>query len=136
MKLFLGEYQQNFIGTRLAIPKKLREQVEGENFILAKGFEKCLFGYSVNTWEKMSAQQETALISDSKARDLRRYLYSGAQELQFDAQGRVVVPESLRTYADLGEEAVVIGAGDHFEIWDAKFWKSHLTALEATIRNG
>lgn len=136
MKLFLGEYQQNFIDTRLAIPKKIRELVGKDTFVLAKGFEKCLFGYTTAMWEKVAEQELTSPLADVKARDLKRYLYSGAAELQFDNQGRVVVPETLRNYAELSDSAVVIGAGDHFEIWDEEVWQSHLTALEATVRHG
>lgn len=136
MKLFLGEYQQNFIGTRLAVPKKIRELVNSDTFVLAKGFEKCLFGYTAQMWEKVSEQELASPLSDFKSRDLKRYLYSGAAELDFDSQGRVVIPETLRKYAELGESAMVIGAGDHFEIWDEKTWQSHLTALEATVRHG
>ena len=136
MKLFLGEYQQNFIGTRLAVPKKIRELVNANTFVLAKGFEKCLFGYATETWEKVAEQELLPSLSDSKARDLKRYLYSGASELKFDGQGRVVIPETLRSYAGLTESTMVIGAGDHFEIWNENNWRSHLTALEATVRNG
>jgi MraZ protein len=136
MKLFLGEYQQNFIGTRLAVPKKIRELVNANTFVLAKGFEKCLFGYATETWEKVAEQELLPSLSDSKARDLKRYLYSGASELTFDGQGRVVIPETLRSYAGLTESTMVIGAGDHFEIWNENNWRSHLTALEATVRNG
>jgi len=133
MNIFLGEYQQSVIGTRVAVPKKLREQISGDTFVLSKGFEKCLFGYPVEKWEKIADEQTGNSVSDAYSRDLKRYLYSGAAELQFDGQGRVVVPEALRTYAGLGEEVTVIGAGDHFEIWSSSTWRSHLTALEATL---
>jgi len=118
------------------VPKKIRELVNADTFVLAKGFEKCLFGYTTETWEKVAEQELASPLSNAKARDLKRYLYSGAAELDFDSQGRVVIPETLRKYADLTESAIVIGAGDHFEIWDEKVWQSHLTALEATVQNG
>ncbi len=136
MKLFLGEFVQNVVGTRIAVPKKIREQIKSRNFVLAKGFERCLFGYATEKWEEVSASQTNSSLSDIKARDLKRYLYSGSHELEFDGQGRIVVPETLRQYAGIKDEVTVIGAGDHFEIWDTRIWRSHLTALEATLPNG
>ena len=50
--------------------------------------------------------------------------------VELDAQGRFIIPSALLTYANVGREAVIIGAGDHFEIWNSKFWKKHLKQIE------
>jgi len=78
-------------------------------------------------------KQEEASISNVKARKLKRYLYSQAAEVSFDKQGRFVIPSALKTYAGIKNRLTVIGAGDHFEIWDSKVWSKHLSGLEREV---
>ncbi len=134
MKMFLGEYQPNITeGNRIALPKKLREQVAGEEVVLSKGFEKCVFLYDKTDWEKEWEKQIDNPITDAKTRQLKRYVFSGAVSAVLDDQGRVVVPQALRTYAGLEKEVVVIGAGDHMELWDRLTWESHLNKISSEL---
>lgn len=131
MRLFLGEYQPNITeGSRLALPKNLRDQVPGDKVILSKGFEKCIFGYAREDWEEEVFKQADTPISDARARRLKRYMFSGAAEVNLDGQGRFVIPAHLREYADIQSSLVLIGTGDHFEIWDESLWKAHLKEIE------
>lgn len=128
--MFLGEYQPNITeGSRLALPKKLREQVRGDELILSRGFEKCIFVYDKEDWVAEANKQVENPISDSKTRDLKRYMYAGAVESTIDTQGRVVLPNSLKEYADIDKKTAVIGAGDHIEIWDLSNWKERLEKI-------
>jgi len=134
MKMFLGEYQPNITeGNRIALPKKLREQVVGEEVVLSKGFEKCVFLYDKADWEKEWEKQIDNPITDAKTRQLKRYVFSGAVSAVLDDQGRVVVPQALRSYAGLEKEVVVIGAGDHMELWDRPTWGSHLNKISSEL---
>ena len=134
MKMFLGEYQPNITeGNRIALPKKLREQVVGEEVVLSKGFEKCVFLYDKADWEKEWDKQIDNPITDAKTRQLKRYVFSGAVSAVLDDQGRVVVPQALRTYAGLEKEVVIIGAGDHMELWDRLTWESHLNKISSEL---
>jgi MraZ protein len=130
MRMFLGEYQPNITeGSRLALPKKLREQVRGDDLILSRGFEKCIFIYDKEDWVTEANKQIENPISDSKTRDLKRYMYAGAVESTIDTQGRVVLPNSLKEYAEIDKKTAVIGAGDHVEIWDLGNWKERLEKI-------
>lgn len=132
--MFLGEYRPNVTeGARLALPKKLREQIRGDEVILAKGFEECLFGYDKEDWTAEAEKQVALPISDPQVRRLKRYMFSGAAEVEVDGQGRLVIPSALKEYAGLRQAVVVIGAGDHFEIWDGEKWQAHLLELEKSI---
>lgn len=132
--MFLGEYQPNITeGSRLALPKKLREQIRGDELVLSKGFEKCIFVYDKEDWVVEANKQVENPISDSKTRDLKRYMYAGAVESTIDAQGRIVLPNSLREYADISKRTSVIGAGDHIEIWDLNNWKERLEKISREI---
>ncbi len=131
-KVFVGEYQVSFLGGgRVALPKKIRALLSGGKVVLTRGFENCIFGYEKKAWENSSLQQLATPVTDAKSRSLRRYLFSGAMVIKFDAQGRVVLPAFLADYAKLKKEITLIGAGDHFEIWDAACWRHELNSLES-----
>jgi len=128
--MFLGEYQPNITeGSRIALPKKLREQINSEEVILSRGFEKCVFVYDKEDWVLEAQKQLEKPITDMQNRNLKRYLYASAMESAIDDQGRFVVPTSLKDYADLNKKTVVIGAGDHIEIWDLETWGAHLEKI-------
>lgn len=112
---------------RIALPKKIREELGGKKLVLSVGFEKCIFGFSEKDWEKNTQPElERPIFSDKQARDLRRKIFSGAQNAELDGQGRFVIPERMTNYASIGEENVlVLGAGDHFEIWSKQLWETY-----------
>ena len=132
MRMFLGEYQPNITeGSRIALPKKLRDQIRGDDVIISKGFEKCIFVYDKEDWVSESQKQIENPITDAKTRDIKRYMYAGASETSIDAQGRIVVPSNLIDYAGISKKTYVIGAGDHVEIWNSSDWESHLAKISA-----
>ncbi len=132
--MFLGEYQPNITeGSRIALPKKLRDQVRGDDLILSRGFEKCIFVYDKEDWVTEAQKQVENPISDSKTRDLKRYMYAGASETTIDSQGRVVIPSSLKNYAQIDKKTIVIGAGDHIEIWDIDNWEKQLEKISQDL---
>lgn len=134
MRMFLGEYQPNITeGSRIALPKRLRDQIRGDDVILSRGFEKCIFVYDKEDWVSESKKQIENPITDAKTRELKRYLYAGAMETTIDAQGRVVIPSGLTDYAQIDKKTCVIGAGDHVEIWDFETWQAHLQKISAEL---
>jgi len=134
MKMFLGEYQPNLTdGSRLALPKKLREQILGDEVVLSRGFEKCIFVYDKQDWLNESLKQIDNPITDSKTRDLRRYMFAGATDSKIDSQGRIVIPANLQSYATLQKGITVIGAGDHIEIWDTESWNQYFENVQNSL---
>jgi len=134
MRMFLGEYQPNITeGSRIVLPKKLRDQIRGEELILSRGFERCVFLYDKEDWVLEAQKQVESPITDAKTRDIKRYMYAGAVEVTIDEQGRLVLPASLKDYAGLDKKAAVIGAGDHIEIWDFDNWNKHLDKISAEL---
>lgn len=126
---FLGEYRHNLTErNRIALPKRIRVEIEGFEVILARGFEKCIAGFDKVQWQKMAQEQVNIQFNDERGRLLRRQIFSSAMVTELDAQGRVVLPDALLNWAGLkgkvGEELLVIGAGDHFEIWNQENWKT------------
>lgn len=123
--MVLGEYGQRFNGkNRVALVKKIRQEF-GRNIILAKGYDNCIFGFSEKTWLKLAEQEFEKPISSEEGRKARRKIFSGAESVGIDNQGRIVIPESLLTYAQItndNEQLVIVGAGDHLEIWKKENW--------------
>lgn len=130
MRMFLGEYQPNITeGSRIALPKKLRDQIGGDEVVLSRGFEQCIFVYDKNDWVVEASKQLDNSITDQRSRNLKRYMYASAIESTIDAQGRFVIPANLKEYAGIDKQTTVIGAGDHIEIWDSEVWNSHLEKI-------
>ena len=130
MKLFLGEYDHALDDRgRVTLPRKIRQEIDEREIVLAKGFDPCIFGFDKSSWEKEAAKHLESPVTDEKARNLRRYLFAGAQKTEIDKLGRILLPAQLKEYATIAREVVVIGAGDHFEIWDKKKWKEHSAKL-------
>ena len=129
--MLLGTYEPTLIGkNRLALPAKLRKEISGDRLVLAIGFEKCILGFEEKKWEEATAVDLATALSDKQGRDLRRKMFSQAEVVELDSQGRIVVPESLTSDRELKEEIVVIGAGDHFEIWNKKQWEDYRLQME------
>lgn len=125
--MFLGTYEPNLIGKgRIALPKKIREQLESNKIVLTVGFEKCIYGFEEKSWEEITRPElSRPLFSDSEGRDLRRKMCVKAMVIQLGAQGRIVIPEGMMKYAGIQDQLTLIGAGDHFEIWDSQEWEAY-----------
>lgn len=120
--MFIGEYSHNLDEkNRLMIPSKFREQLQ-TSFILTRGLDKCLNIYSMDSWNKITSKLDTLPFTKKDARDFLRFIASGAVSLEFDKQGRIVIPNNLKTHASLLKECVIIGTLDKIEIWSKESW--------------
>ena len=128
--MFLGSYRPSFDlnSRRIALPKKIREYLATNEIILSFGFEKCIFGFDTQTWQEQSEKQLGRPITDRVSRDIRRFFFATAEHIRLDDQGRFVIPGQLLEYAEV-KSPIIIGAGDHFEIWDEVNWNAHKLTL-------
>ena len=134
--VFFGEYQINFSGSgRLLLPKKVRELLKGNTFILTKGFGVCLAGYDKDDWEKRAVELLNPSLLQPTDMENRRSIFSSLIYLEIDEQGRFVIPKNLLEYSQLKEKAVIIGVGDHFEIWDMLKWNAYLKNQKSNIKD-
>jgi MraZ protein len=131
MKLFLGEYGHRLDDrSRVTLPRKIRQELEGDEIVLSRGFEACISGFDRETWDREAAKQLEAPVTENKAREVRRYLFAAAERIEIDKLGRILLPALLKEYASITDEVVIIGAGDHFEIWDKQVWGEYATRLK------
>jgi MraZ protein len=123
--VFFGEYQVAFTGQgRMVLPKKIRELLKGTTFVLAKGFDSCLAGYDRQDWDERSSELLSVSLLDKENIAKRRSLFSSANHVEIDEQGRFVVPKNLQKYVG-DKKACIVGVGDHFEIWDQEAWEKY-----------
>jgi len=114
---------------RLILPAKFRDEL-ADGLVLTRGQERCIYVFSQKEFEKVHEQMRQAPLSSRQARDYIRVFLSGASDEVPDKQGRVTIPPALRSYAGLGRELAVIGAGTRAEIWDAAAWQEYLEEKE------
>ncbi len=134
MSVFLGEFSHSLDDRgRLSLPKKIREELESVEIVLTRGFEACIFGYQKSTWLNDTKIQLEIPVFEERGRNLRRFTFSGAVPAEIDKLGRVLIPGNLKEYSGIKNEVMVIGAGDHFEIWDCKKWKEYQKTINPTV---
>lgn len=123
--MLIGEYEHTLDAkSRMILPSKIREDI-GEKFIITKGLDGCLFGFSKEEWKNFEEKLKTLPLTNKNARDFVRFFLSGAVEAELDKQGRFLIPSNLRKYANLEKEAVITGVGTRIEIWDKDKWKTY-----------
>lgn len=128
--MFIGEYPHNIdTKNRLALPSRLRSEL-GSRVILTRGLDKCLFVYPVSIWEGLAEKLGKLPMGDPGTRSFVRLLLAGAADVEVDGQGRVVVPEYLRKYAELEKKVMVAGLYDRVEIWDEEKWNAYKEKAE------
>ncbi len=112
---------------RVFIPSAFREEL-GESFIICRGIygKKCLCVYSKDEWNALV--EKIGTLPSTKSSTVKRFLYDGAFNVEFDTQGRILVPPTLREYADFETEVHIIGMDTNLEIWDASIWKDESEA--------
>ena len=128
--MFTGEYRHAVDDKgRLAVPSRFRTQLVG-SVVVARWLDSCLAIFPIEAWDELAAKVGSLPLTDPNARLLQRQLFAGAFETELDRQGRVLVPQGLRTFAGLDGDALVLGSRDHAEIWAPARWEEYSRSLE------
>jgi len=114
---------------RISLPARFKEIFRG-GIVLTRGYDRCIVAYTPNQWTAFASQVASLSLNRAKNRRMRRMSFSAAYTLETDRQGRVLLPVSLRQYAQIGEEVVIAGMGDFLEIWDKEAWVQESMFLE------
>lgn len=132
MNGFLGEYEATLDAKgRFLLPAGFKKQLPeeaGSQFVINRGFEKCLTLYPMKSWEPIFSELGKLNDFDPKVREFRRYFLNGATVLELDSAGRLLVPPNLKEHAGLEKDIVLVAAMNKIEIWDKdkyqKFFES------------
>jgi len=128
--MFIGEYSHNLDEKgRLAVPKKFRSDLS-KGAVVTRGLDNCLFLYTKTEWGKLANKLASLPFSQSKARAFSRLMLAGAMDVIVDKQGRVMLPEYLRSFAGLKKSVVVAGLYNRLELWDQKNWEAYKIQAE------
>jgi len=119
---FVGEYEHTLDAkNRVFMPARFREQL-GESFFVTRKMNKnCLAVYTTEAMDKIAD-----LINgfpDSEVSEIKEFLFSKSVQATPDSNGRIVLPQQILDYASIERDVVIIGAGDHIQIWSAALWR-------------
>lgn len=109
---------------RLFVPQPLRQGL-GTGFVLTRGLDRALFLYPAAAWERLAGQLQELPLGRADARSVARFLFSGAQQAEVDAKGRLLLGPHLRQHAGIDHEAIWIGVGERVELWSAEVWAGY-----------
>ena len=119
---FLGEYESTIDAKgRFLLPSGFKKQLpkdEGAQFVINRGFEKCLTLYPLQSWKPIFSEISQLNDFDPKVREFRRYFLNGATQLEVDGAGRILLPKNLMEHASLEKDIVLVSALNKIEIWD------------------
>jgi len=128
--LFIGEFQHIIDQKgRVAIPSKMRRDL-GSGAVVTRGIDRCLWVFPKKEWQALAEKLSKLPLSDANSRAFSRLMLAGAMEVEFDSQGRALLPGYLREYAGLKKEATIAGLYNRLEVWDAKAWNIYKTKTE------
>lgn len=128
--MFMGEYQHTIDSKgRMIVPAKFREGL-GEQFVLTRGLDQCLFGYPMSEWKLIEEKLKALPLTKKDARAFTRFFFSGATECELDKQGRINIASPLLNYAKLEKECVVIGVSNRIELWSKEIWEQYVEEQE------
>ncbi len=128
--MFLGNYEHTIDDKgRLTIPSKFREELEG-GVVVTRGLDGCLWAFSRSEWEILAEKISGLPTTNQAARNFARLMFSNASDSIPDRQGRVLIPQSLRDYAGIESETILIGVMNRVEIWQPAKWSEVATKVE------
>lgn len=129
--LFMGEFHHTVDDKgRLFVPQSLRQEL-GSGFVVTRGLDRALFFYPAVAWERLAGQLRDLPLGRSDARSVARFLFSGAQQAEVDAKGRLLLGPHLRQHAAIDREAVWIGVGERVELWSAEVWAGYAKTAQS-----
>ncbi|MCH5714723.1 division/cell wall cluster transcriptional repressor MraZ [Niabella hibiscisoli] len=124
---FLGEFEATVDAKgRFLLPAGFKKQLgegDGEKFVINRGFEKCLSLYPLSSWKPIAEKVNALNDFDPKVRQFKRYFLNGATMVEPDSAGRLLLPPTLKEYAALQKDIVLVPAGNKMEIWDSGKYK-------------
>jgi len=132
---FLGEFEATLDSKgRFLLPAGFKKQLPKEDthrYVINRGFDKCLSLYPLKNWEPLFTKIAGLNEFDPKQREFRRAFLNGATYVEPDGAGRILIPPSLKTYAELQKDLVLMATGEKLEIWDSSKYKKFFDSISS-----
>ena len=127
--MFMGEYSHTIDAKgRVILPAKFRDEL-GSSFVVTRGLEGCLSVYTMEAWINLATGMKKLKASKENVRAFKRFLFGSAAEVEFDRQGRILIPGTLRDYAQLKKDVTILGTGDKIEIWAQEAYEEYAAKI-------
>ncbi|MBU2062863.1 MAG: division/cell wall cluster transcriptional repressor MraZ, partial [Candidatus Omnitrophica bacterium] len=123
---------------RVVIPAKFRESFKDnyvEKFFVTRGLDGCLFLFTEDEWKKQEQKFKSLSFTKREARKFNRLFFSGASEILCDNQGRILIPQYLKDYAQIDKDVVIIGVSNRIEVWSKEKWKEFYETTRDTFED-
>ena len=128
--MLLGEHHHSVDEKgRLAIPAKFRK-ILSPGVVVTRGLDNCLFLYPLDEWGEVSERLAKLPLNQSRPRAFARLMLAGASHAEIDSQGRILIPDYLRSFAGIKAKAVILGLHNRAEIWDEEKWQRYRVDVE------
>lgn len=128
--MFLGEFTHTIDDKgRITIPAKFRGELAA-GLVVTRGFDQNLMVFAQQEWEALAAKVAERPLGDESVRAFRRRVFAGAVDLVPDRQGRIIVPQYLRDFAEIDGDVVIAGMFDYIELWSAEAWVTVRESIE------
>ena len=121
---------------RLMIPQPIRQAITGNVIVITRGIDRCIWLFPPEEWKTISQNLiDAASPFLEKTRLIQRRILAPAQELEIDRSGRISIPVTLREYADLKKECIILGMLKSIEIWDEAIYNEYWNENESRFRS-
>lgn len=128
--MLIGEYTHILDSKkRLAVPSKFRKEI-GKKAVITRGLDLCLFVYPWSEWEMVAKNLSNLTVGQADTRSFVRLFLAGAAEVEIDSLGRILIPEYLKSYAQLEDKVVIAGVYKRLEIWNEVHWNEYRSRVE------
>jgi MraZ protein len=128
--MLLGEFKHTLDKKgRMAIPAKFRDKFS-DGAVITRGVDKCLFIFDPKEWRSLAEKLTSLPLAQANSRAFARLMLAGAVDVNVDSQGRVLIPDYLREYADLDKKVVVAGLYNRVEVWNKDKWEEYKKETE------
>ncbi len=136
--MFRGRYEHTIdLKGRVSLPAKFREELrkKGDNVLVVTNYDGCLVAYPLSEWETIEENVSSKPMNDEGVKSFNRFFISGASDCPIDKQGRILIPSSLRKYANLEKDIVFLGQTKKIEIWNKEQWIEESARAEENVQN-
>lgn len=132
MNLLTGEFRNTLDEKgRISLPSRMRSELPGINLVLTQGVDKCLWLFPPIQWQELSQKlMASTSLFQARSRLVQRRILAPAQEVEIDRLGRISIPQSLREWAGLSRECIILGISKYIEIWNAEEYQKYLDENE------
>ncbi len=136
MELLTGDFRNTLDDKgRVSLPSRMRSELPGNILIITQGIDRCLWLFPPEQWKTLSRKlMDTTSPFLARARLVQRRIIAPAQEVEIDKAGRLAIPQSLREFARLTKDCVILGIEKYIEIWDSDQYKAYWDENEAEFQ--